>query len=292
MAKAKILGKLKGIIASAREASRNGRKYTERFWDTKFNDPLFKEGLECKVMLGELYHPDNEEEYNQIHCDDRSAIVLTDVKKKGLDYEGTFDILPTKAGQCLRNLLDIGCVFGISSRGLADYDTSVFDENMASNYDLITWDIVAFPGVKCCRLHEVGAVAENFNYNKVNKIKIMENLKTITSNNEELKNYVDETLKLKEDFDDKLHVEDLAVKYNIPDDLEDDFNANIVKIGDDHIVYHDDGIHGNKQVFSPVGLTDKLKDLDNKIGDQYFVDNIAYRPEIDAYIATGEWIKL
>lgn len=140
MAKAKILGKLKGVIASAKEASRNGREYTENFWDAKFNEPLFKEGLDNRVFFGELFHPDDENEYNQIHCDDRSAVVLTDVKKQDKEYIGTFDILPTKAGQCLRNLLDIGCVFGVSSRGLADYDTDCFDESMAPNYDLITWE--------------------------------------------------------------------------------------------------------------------------------------------------------
>lgn len=57
MAKAKILGKLKGIIASAKESSRNGRRYTESFWDTLFNSDLFKEGLENKVYGGCLYHP-------------------------------------------------------------------------------------------------------------------------------------------------------------------------------------------------------------------------------------------
>lgn len=282
MSKAKILGKLKGIIASARESSRNGRTYTSSFWDAKFDSDLFKEGLQNKVFLGELYHPDDVDEYSQIHCDDRSAVVLVDVKKKDLDYEGTFEILPTKAGQCLRNLLDIGCIFGISSRGLADYDADVYDENMASKYDLITWDVVAFPGLKCCRLHEVGAIAESFN--KKSKERIMENLNQISKNDKDMQKYIKEALEAKEEFTTDMQIEDILSEY--PDYAE---YADVVVFDKDGIPYYDDKKHGKKRAFV---FGDKNPKNFGKPGDVYLVDNISYNDELDGYLVVGDWTKL
>lgn len=288
MAKAKILGKLKGLIASAKEKSRNGRLYNEAFWDKKFNSDLFKEGLENKVFFGSLYHPDDNEEYTQIHCDDRSAVVLTDVTKKGLEYYGTFEILPTKAGQCLRNLLDIGCIFGISSRGLADYDAAVYDENMADNYDLITWDVVAFPGIKSCRLHEVGAVAESFSYGKKNKAKIMENLQNLGKSDDELNSYIQETLKAKESFDDQIQIEDIIAKYDIPSEYAN--FANIITINENNVPVFDDGEHGTKPI---TALWGKIP-VETTPGEKYLVNNVYYEYDIDGY-STGsddDWLKL
>lgn len=288
MAKAKVLGKLKGLIASAKEKSRNGRLYNEAFWDKKFDSDLFKEGLENKVFFGSLYHPDDNEEYTQIHCDDRSAVVLTDVTKKGLEYYGTFEILPTKAGQCLRNLLDIGCIFGISSRGLADYDAAVYDESMADNYDLITWDVVAFPGIKSCRLHEVGAVAESFSYGKKNKTKIMENLQNLGKSDSELNNYIQETLKAKESFDDQIQIEDIMAKYDIPSEYAD--FANVIAVNENNVPVFDDGEHGVKPI---TNLWGKVP-VETTPGEQYLVNNVYYIDSNDTY-STGldnDWLKL
>lgn len=286
MAKAKILGKLEGIIASAKEKSRNGRSYSEGFWDAKFNDELFKEGLENKVFAGELYHPDDEEEYSQIHLDDRSAVVLTDVKKKNSDYIGVFEILPTKAGQCLRNLLDVGVKFGISSRGLSDYNTDVFDESMASNFDLITFDLVAFPGLKSCRLHEIGAVAESFIGTINRRKRIMESLKVEAKTDTECGRYISNILsKIKEDFDDTLQVEDYMALYNIPDDYID--FAKAVEF-EDGIPYYNDGEHGRKPVSTYVSK--ELKSTDDK--DTYLVDRIDYNEDLDRYFAVGDWVYL
>lgn len=215
----KILGKLKGLIASASEKSRNGgRKYTENFWDGIFNSDLFIEGMENKMYFGELYHPEDEGEYGQIHPDDRAAVVLTDVEKQGLDYIGTFDILPTKAGETLKNLIDIGCIFGVSSRGYSDYETLEFND--PSTFDLITFDIVAFPGIKSARLHPIDMVYESIG-KKRNKVKIMESLNVISENNIELKNYINNTLdklkEVKEDFDDTIHIEELSDLVDIED---------------------------------------------------------------------------
>lgn len=288
MAKAKILGKLRGPIASAHEKSRNGRLYNESFWDAKFGSELFQEGLNNKVFAGSLYHPDDDEEYSQIHLDDRAAVVLVDVKKTdNLDYIGTFEILPTKAGQCLRNLLDVGVKFGVSSRGLADYDAEVYDASMASTYDLVTFDLVAFPGLKSCRLSEVGAVAEGLRVKQVNKEKIMENLNKLTQDDAELASFVNKVIKAKEDFDSQLQVEDVMARLGIPDDYQE--YANIVTIDENGQPHHYDKEHGDLIVTSPFG---KKIVADAKPGDMFIVDEIEYRPRYNKYAAYGEWIKI
>ena len=283
--KAKILGKLRGIIASAREKSRNGRLYNEGFWDKKFNSELFQEGIKNRVFLGQCYHPDDEEVYSQIHLDDTAAIVLTDVKKQGLDYIGTFDILPTQAGQCVRNLLDVGVTFGISSRGLADRDAEVFDESMADNYDLITFDLVAFPGLKSCRLKEIGSVSESLNKSKRTKEQIMENLNELTKNSDQMKKYVQNALKLKEDFDRNVTVEDVMNKYNIPDDLT--TYAKIVAFNENAVPYYNDGEHGKHEVILPKKYEVAFNPYDIVLVDNIFWDKSKYK-----YITNGSWLKL
>ena len=285
MPKANILGKLQGIIASAREKSRNNRVYTEEFWDRTFDSELFQEGLNNKVFLGQLYHPDDNEEYNQIHLDDRSAVVLTDVKKKGLDYIGTFEILPTKAGQCLRNLLDVGVIFGVSSRGLSDVDRQIFDGSAVEGYDLITWDLVAFPGIKSCRLHEIGNVAENYKIRQQNKTLIMESLNKLKRQDKYFNNYINKTLKLKEDFDDSLQVEDILARLGVDSDYIDNDSNFVIFSNKDNLPYYN-GPQGNKEVIS-------FKDIKGaSAGDVFLVDNLTYSSKLDAYISTGDWLYM
>lgn len=302
---AKILGMLQGVIASGTEKSRNNRLYTEEFWDTLFNSELFHEGMKNKVYFGQLFHPDDEEEYTQIHCDDRSAVVLTDVKKKNKDYIGTFEILPTKAGQCLRNLLDIGCIFGVSSRGLADSDASVFSSTEATGYDLITWDVVAFPGLKSCRLHEIQPpmpIAESLGKkrNKTkNKAKIYESLNNLAKGDKEMANYINKTLRQNKNRQVKeaIHTsgsdfDKIFDKFDIPKDMRG--TNNFVTFDKYGTAYHNDGTHGEKQVINvarKIGGS-KYEYVAGRPGDVYFVDNIEYNPDMDVYVAMGGWIKL
>lgn len=301
--KASILGVLKGPIASFKEKSRNGRTYTEGFWDTIFNRDLFKEGLENKMFFGQLYHPDNDEEYSQIHCDDRSAVVLTDVEKKNKEYIGTFEILPTKSGHCLRNLLDIGCNFGVSSRGLSDYDLSVFDTQSAESYDVITWDIVAFPGIESCRLKEVYpaksfGVSEGFKLSSKNKkqdkVKIIESLTKLSKDDKYLYNYIKDTLKAKDDYKNKT-VNKILEKYCITESDLEEYGLNYNDLNNDNIllVEYDgqgknaycDSIEGKKKVLMPKDTIKYPKAL-------YLVDGIVFDDMYDTYIAYGDCMLL
>lgn len=289
--KAKILGKLKGLIASAKESSRNGRKYTEAFWDNIFDSEFFQEGIKNRVYFGELWHPDNEDDYGQIHPGDRAAIVLTKVEKDGLDYYGTFDILPTRAGEVLKNLYDVGCKLGISSRGYSDKERTVFDEY--SDYEFITFDIVAFPGIKSARLSMVGAVAESFGVRKTNKAKIMENLSNIVKENKEYAPMIKKSLsyKAKEGFDDELQVEDLVHMYpDLFDEIAidgEDYDMFIVEL--DNRLKPFNVTDGN-QVYCDSKVLSIIADA--KPHDLFAVDNLYWSNEKQKYIAVGSWTKL
>lgn len=277
---AKILGKLRGIIASASEKSRNGRFYTEQFWDDIFNSELFKEGLENRTLVGECFHPDDDAEYSQIHIDPlRAAIVLTKVEKQGLDYYGTFDILPTIAGETVKNLSDVGCIFGISSRGYSDYDVDTYND--ASIYDLITFDLVAFPGIKSARLYPVTAVSEAFNKRKVNKEKIMENIHNIieTKANNQLKEFIQNTLKKKEDFD--IDIQSDEFDDYIEPDLKD--YMIVISCDDEGIPFFDNGIDGKHVVKTSLTCEPNAK---------YLVDDIYFDDKTNTYTAIGDWLKI
>lgn len=279
-----ILGKLKGIIASASEPSRNGRRYTENFWDSIFDSDLFKEGIKNKVMMGELWHPDDEKEYGQIHPGDKSAIVLTDVEKRNLDYWGTFEILPTRAGEVLKNLIDVGCVFGVSSRGYNDLDSTLFDD--PSTFELITFDIVAFPGIKSARLHPVEAIAESYSHSlRKNKVKIMENLNKLSSESEVLHQYIDDTLKIKEDFDANIQSDELSElnNYELSQDLLN--YAIVIKTNDKSLPIYNDGIHGDLVVYNS-------QNLELSPNTEYLVDDIYYDSITNTYHAIGDWLSL
>lgn len=277
----KILGKLKGLICSAKENSRNGgRHYTEKFWDGIFDSNMFHEGIENKMYFGEFYHPDYDAEYGQIHPD-RSAIVLTNVEKKGLDYIGTFEILPTKAGETLKSLIDIGCRFGISSRGYSDYDNQVFDD--PSTFDFITFDIVAFPGIESARLDLVDQpIMESIN--RKNKTQIMERLNRLSDNDKYLKTYIDKTLKnlneVKEDFDDTVNIEEIKDYIDDEDLLE---YAVIIKTNSKGEAYFE-GTNG----IAPISYS--LGELEPN--SKYLVEDLYYNNLTNTYNIIDNVIKL
>lgn len=147
-----ILGRLVGPMASFKDATRNGRKYTEKLWDKTFSNPIIIEKLENKCLFGELGHPAERTEIDI----EKIAICLAEMPKKGDDGNiyGVFDILNTPNGRILKTMCDYGCNIGISSRGNGDV-TEDWDGNEtvdAESYDLECFDAVLLPAVKAARL--------------------------------------------------------------------------------------------------------------------------------------------
>lgn len=150
-----ILGRLVGVIADFKNPTRNGRGYSEELWDNVFEDPIMKEKITNRCVLGELGHPADRTEIDI----EKAAICMAEQPKKGPDGKiyGVFDILSTPNGKILKSLCDYGCNIAISSRGQGDLITD--DEGNEAvdpnTYECETWDAVLVPGVESARLKYV-----------------------------------------------------------------------------------------------------------------------------------------
>lgn len=146
-----ILGRLVGIIADFKNATRNGRRYTEELWDKAFNNPIMMEKFENRCLFGELGHPTDRQEVDM----EKVCICMAEPPKKGNDGKlyGVFDILNTPNGRILKAFCDYGTRIGVSSRGsgdtFEDYDGNETVE--PDSYECECWDAVLLPAVKSAR---------------------------------------------------------------------------------------------------------------------------------------------
>ena len=167
------LGRLEGICADFKNPTRNGRLYTRKLWENVFNDPIFKESLESKTLLGELDHPEDRLEV----LAGEACIVMTDYRideDEGVIYAG-FDILDTPRGKILKTLLDYGCVMGVSSRGQGDITTTSAGETVDEDtYDFACFDVVTTPAVEKARQNVVESVGKTKRFVESIKTQIKE----------------------------------------------------------------------------------------------------------------------
>lgn len=146
-----FLGTMKGPCADFKNPTRNNNMYGRKLWENVFNDPIVKESLEDRILLGELDHPlDGRLETSAVNA----AIVMTDYEfddDQGF-LIGSFDILDTPSGRILRSLLDYGCKIGVSSRGEGDVVTregvDYVDED---SFMFVGFDAVVLPAVKAAK---------------------------------------------------------------------------------------------------------------------------------------------
>jgi len=213
-----ILGRLVGIIADFKNATRNGRRYTEELWDKTFNNPLIREKFENRCLFGELGHPVDRQEVDM----EKVCICLAEPPKKGNDGKlyGVFDILDTPNGRILKTFCDYGTRIGVSSRGsgdtFEDYDGGETVD--ADTYDCECWDAVLLPAVKTARL---AVVNESLDTNKVNLKKALQ--EALESSTEDEKKIMMKTLDdLKVDYTEEntSAVEESTATDNIPSESE------------------------------------------------------------------------
>lgn len=185
-----ILGRLKGIIADTKNATRNGRRYTEELWEQTFSDPIMKEKIENRCLFGELGHPTDRQEVDM----EKIAICLSEVPKKGSDGKlyGVFDILATPCGKILKTLCDYGCKIGVSSRGSGDTYTDYDGQEVVDKdtFECECWDAVLLPAVKEARM---SLVTESLNTTKTLKKALCEALESANDEDKQImKNKLDE----------------------------------------------------------------------------------------------------
>ena len=214
-----ILGRLVGIIADFKNATRNGRKYTEELWDKAFNNPIIKEKFENRCLFGELGHPVDRQEVDM----EKVCICLAEPPKKGNDGKlyGVFDILDTPNGRILKTFCDYGTRIGVSSRGSGDtFEDYNGDETVdPDSYDCECWDAVLLPAVKAAR---PVYVTESFDPSKRTLKKALQ--EALASSTEDEKKIMIETLNdLEVDYsenEDTSSVEESTVTDNISENVD------------------------------------------------------------------------
>lgn len=180
-----ILGRLTGIIADTKNATRNGRKYSKELWEKVFENPIMQEKIKNRCCFGELGHPSDREEIDM----EKIAVCLAETPKVGKDGNlyGVFDILSTPNGKILKSLCDYGCTVGVSSRGTGDLYTDEEGNEAVDpdTYDCECWDVVLIPAVESARMQYVTESLSKDN-SKGLKQALIENLNTASSDDQKI----------------------------------------------------------------------------------------------------------
>lgn len=186
-----ILGRIVGPIADYKNPTRNGRKYTEKLWEHVFNDPIVKEKIANRCLVGELGHPEDRLETDM----SKICICLAEQPKKSDDGKlyGVFDVLDTPNGRILKTLLDYGTNIGVSSRGEGDLIQDYMGEEIVDpdTYQYECHDAVLIPAVKEARLTPV---TESLHSGKTLKQALLEDINRSTESDKLVMNDTLESL--------------------------------------------------------------------------------------------------
>jgi len=156
---------VEGILATCEVKNGNGRYYARDLWERemkKYTD-LIKE----RRSLGELDHPESQ----VINLQNVSHLV-TEYKWDGDNIMGKIEILPTPAGNILKELIKNGVTVGVSSRGMGSLEQRGDIMEVQDDFELLCWDFVSTPsnpGSFMGVLQE-GKNTVTYDYTKVNSV--------------------------------------------------------------------------------------------------------------------------
>lgn len=109
-----VLASVKGPFGLTEKTNRNGRIYTNDFWEYVLGKPETQARLAERAIIGELEHPNS----IQTKLGHISHVVThVSVKPDTKELYGEADILDTPSGRILHTLFKAGVKVGISSRG-------------------------------------------------------------------------------------------------------------------------------------------------------------------------------
>ena len=111
----------------------------------KVNKQLVEQSIKERRALGELDHPES----SVINLQNVSHNI-TEIKVKGNDIYGTFEILDTPAGRILKELFANNITVGVSSRGMGSVEENLNEEGdptvtVQDDFELLCWDFVSTP---------------------------------------------------------------------------------------------------------------------------------------------------
>ena len=163
--------RVSGIIQRAEAKNQNERVYPKEILMReiqKYIDGPVKE----RRALGELDHPES----SVINLQNVSHNIV-EIKVKGNDVYGTFEILSTPAGNILKELFRNNITVGVSSRGMGSVEDNLNEGTLEvqDDFELLCWDFVSTPSthgayVSPVELNENKIITSEYKYTKVNNI--------------------------------------------------------------------------------------------------------------------------
>lgn len=160
---------VKGVLQRAEAENQNGRVYPRPILmreAKKYADVNIKE----RRALGELDHPDS----SVVNLANVSHNI-TEMHWDGNDLVGTVEVLPTPAGNILKQLFSAGIKLGISSRGLGSVrNLGEGKVEVQDDFELIAFDFVSNPSTHGAFLKPMNESVQAKNaddkYGKINKL--------------------------------------------------------------------------------------------------------------------------
>jgi hypothetical protein len=157
-----------GVLQRANAENQNGRIYPKEILvreAKKYHQTFISE----RRALGELDHPES----SVVNLANVSHNIR-DMKWKNDDLVGVVEVLPTPAGNILKELFKSNIKLGISSRGMGSVETiKEADEDgqgqtvaVQPDFELIAFDFVSNPSTQGAFLHPMkeGVLNENVDY--------------------------------------------------------------------------------------------------------------------------------
>ena len=155
-----------GILQRANAENQNGRIYPKEILvreANKYNKTFISE----RRAMGELDHPES----SVVNLANVSHNIR-EMKWENDDLVGTVEVLPTPAGNILKELFKSGIKLGISSRGMGSVETIDEDEGgkqtvaVQPDFELIAFDFVSNPSTQGAFLRPTneGVINESVEY--------------------------------------------------------------------------------------------------------------------------------
>jgi hypothetical protein len=147
---------IEGIFMQGDIKNRNGRMYPSAVLEKEMQR-YQKDYIDTKRAIGELGHPDG-----PTINGDRVSHLITEMKRDGSNFIGKAKILGTPMGEIVKNFIDEGIHFGVSTRGLGSVKpTKDGIMEVQDDFHLATVDIVTDPSGPQCF---VNGIMENVEF--------------------------------------------------------------------------------------------------------------------------------
>ncbi len=157
---------VEGVLATAEVQNGNGRYYAKSLWEREMDK--YKELIEQRRSMGELDHPES----SVVNLKNVSHLI-SEYWWDGDNVMGKIEILPTPAGNILKELIKHGVTVGVSSRGMGSLEQRNGMMEVQDDFELLCWDFVSTPSNPDSFMHLINEGLDFSNqsdYKKVNSI--------------------------------------------------------------------------------------------------------------------------